>query len=193
MNGKDPKGEAAAAGKAAENDDVANKPAAETTTPAENRTGKADLNWPIWALFVAAVLGIAAGVTAPSIPAKGEPPAWFVPFFTTSAGVIATLFITLTLGGRQIPVKPWIAWVTVSCIALGEVAAVAGLSTELPHAVYPWLIGVTVGAGIAALLNSVIVGGRAIADDEAKRQAAWGGEIDGRWITGAKPAPKIDD
>jgi hypothetical protein len=121
--------------------------------------------------------------------ARAPLPEWFVPFFSVSAGLIATLFIALTLGARQIQVKVWMAWLTVVYVGLGEVAAVAGLSAALPRGVYAYLIGVTVGAGIGALLNSMIIGGRAIADDEAARRKAWGEEIRKRTLPDAPDAP----
>jgi hypothetical protein len=152
-------------------------------------SGKLRRGWPAYPLVVAVAAGIAAGVTAPSIPPGATLPAWFVPFFSASAGVIATLFVALTLGARQIQVKVWMAWLTVVCVGLGEIAAVAGLSAALPHGVYAYLIGVTVGAGVGALLNSMIIGGRAIADDEAARRKAWGEEIRKRTLPGAGPAP----
>jgi hypothetical protein len=136
--------------------------------------------WPALPAAAALIGGIIASLTAPSIPPEGTPPPWFAPFFGTSAGVIATLFVTLALGARQIKVNVGMAWFTVSYIGLGEVAAVAGLSGSLPHGAYAVLLGLTVGAGLGALLSSIIIGGTAISIDEAARRRKWLEEISGR-------------
>lgn len=146
-------------------------------------TGSGELigiRWPTIPAIFALIGGVVAGLTAPSTPSGGELPAWFSPFFGASAAVIATLFVALALGARQINVDPAMAWFTVAYIGLGEIAAVAGLSGSLPHWLYPVLLGFTVGAGLGALLSSVIIGGSAISLDEAERRRRWVGEIASR-------------
>lgn len=144
-------------------------------------------HWPWGPLVVACAAGIVAGLNAPDLPAHKELPEWFVPFFSTSAGVIATLFIALALGSRQIPVSIPMACFTVFYVGLGEVAAVAGLSASLPHSVYHWLLGVTVGAGVGALLTSMIVGAGAISEEVAASYAA---TVDKMRNAPAKGAPR---
>jgi hypothetical protein len=126
--------------------------------------------WPLLPFAVAAGAGVVVGLDAPSLTTGQPVPTWFESFFATSAAVIATLFVALALGSRQIEVKPLLAWLTMLYIGLGEVAAVAGLSTGLPYGWYPVLLGITAGTGIGALLSSVIIGGAAISVDESKRR-----------------------
>jgi hypothetical protein len=129
--------------------------------------------WPLIPIALATAAGVVAGLTAPEVPAGHALPGWFDSFFGISAGVIATLFVTLALGARQIKVDELLAWFTVVYVGVGEVAAVAGLSAELPHGAYPVLLGVTVGAGLGALVSAVIIGGTAISVDEAARRKSW--------------------
>jgi len=151
-----------------------------TSEPASSGNQLSGKWWPALPAAVALISGVIAGVTAPSIPAGGTLPAWFAPFFGTSAGVIATLFVALALGARQITVNVGMAWFTVIYVGLGEVAAMAGLSGSLPHGAYAVLLGLTVGAGLGALLSSIIIGGSAISIDEAARRRKWLEEITGR-------------
>lgn len=136
--------------------------------------------WPIVPGLLAVGAGIAAGVSTPSIPPGKALPDWFATFFSTSAVVIATLFVALALGARQISVSAGAASLTVLYVGVGEVAAVAALSGGLPHSVYPWLLGITVGAGLGALSSSVIVGAGAIGSEAMAQQQATLSEILGR-------------
>jgi hypothetical protein len=159
---------------------------AEPLTTPKAKLGR---SWPAYPFVAAVVLGVLAGLTAPSVPAKETLPDWFVPFFSASAGVIATLFVALSLGTRQIQVTVWMAWLTVFYVGVGEVAAVAGLCAALPHGIYPILIGATVGAGIGALLSSMMIGALAIAADEAARRQRSKQTLRERKKPGAPAAP----
>jgi hypothetical protein len=115
-------------------------------------------NWPYGPLAVAVVCGFLAFLSAPD----AAPAPWLSPLLTTAAAVIATLFVALALGARQIAVKMPLAILTMIYVGLGEAAAVGGLSTGLPAWTYAWLLAITVGSGVGALLSAVIVGAKAL-------------------------------
>lgn len=124
--------------------------------------------WPILALaFTAAVLGF---FWAPSINCAVGPPQWFQPFFAAAAGSIAALFIALALGTIQISTGRSAAILTVAYVALGELAALAAISTELPAWLYKFLLAATVGAGVGALGSAVVLGSHAISDNTWQRR-----------------------
>jgi hypothetical protein len=125
--------------------------------------------WPVPIVFLALACAVGGYLTAPEIPAAG-PPEWFAPFFAAAAATIAALFIALALGTIQASARPVAAIVTVSYTGLGEVAALAGLSTALPHSLYKFLLAATIGAGIGALASAIVIGARAISNDAWRRR-----------------------
>lgn len=101
-------------------------------------------------LAIAVVSGIAAGITAPDLGGTNSHRE-FIELFATSAAVIAALLIVLSIEARSVfPLKAY-ALVTPLCLAIGEVSAIAALSPSLPGWIYPWLLALTVGGGLAGL------------------------------------------
>jgi ribose/xylose/arabinose/galactoside ABC-type transport system permease subunit len=136
-----------------------------------------------WLILLLALLAaLFACLSAPDIDSAKGPPDWFQLFFATSAGVIATLFITLALGSTQINASVPAAIATVGYIAVGELAALAAISPALPVCLYKFLLGATVGAGVGALASAVVISGHAISNDAWQRRERRLGEILGRTL-----------
>lgn len=94
-------------------------------------------------------------------------------FFTTCAQVIAALFIAVALEARSSPGRsPTSAVATIACLTVGEVAAVAALTTSLPDCLYRCLFALTVGGGLGALVAAVTLATSALRADreELRRQ-----------------------
>lgn len=121
--------------------------------------------WPLPVLGLALVAALVGFCLAPSIDPVPGPPQWFQPFFAAAAGSIAALFIALALGTIQISTGRSAAVLTVAYVALGELAALAAICTELPVWLYKFLLAATLGAGVGALASAVVLGAHAISSN----------------------------
>lgn len=140
--------------------------------------------WPVAIVaFLAALLGFLA---APAIGPSG-PPAWFQPFFAATAGAIAVLFVAVALGTIQISTGVRAAIATVAYIAVGELASLAAICTELPAWLYKFLLALTLGAGIGALLSALTLGARTISNNAWRRREDRLAQILDRTLGDAEP------
>ena len=98
---------------------------------------------------------------------------FFSPFFATSAAVIATLFVGFALGARFYLRKGVQALITLGFVGVSEAAAIAGLSPILPHSLYAWLMGLTIGGGVGVLLAALLTALRVVADEQAAMEDAF--------------------
>lgn len=149
---------------------------------------------PCWWPWLILVLSLAAAVLgfllAPQIdPALGPPP-WFQSFFVAAATSIAALFIALALGTIQISTGRSAAILIVAYVALGELAALAAICTELPNWLYKFLLAATIGAGIGALGSAVVLGSHVISDNAWQRRENRLAEILNRTLDDAGIQPR---
>jgi hypothetical protein len=161
-----------------------------TPSPADTHTALIELADPYWLVvpLVLAVGGSIFGVlTAPALH-EGQPkPEWFPSFFNTAASVIAAVFIALAVEARYVRANQGLAITILILVALGEIAAVSGLSGSLPLASYKWLLGVAIGCGLAALIAAIMIAGQAISADIKAIRAQRLGDLTSR------SAPEAND
>ena len=116
---------------------------------------------------VVAIGGYLAGLDVVTPTINANFPKDFSPFFATSAQVIAALLVALVVEqasflGPTAPTTKVAGLWALLFVALGEVAALVGLSNRLDHQQYRQAFAVTVGAGLAALAAVVLTGWRKI-------------------------------
>ena len=106
--------------------------------------------------MVAPAAGIVCYFFTPRVDGK-HPPMDLAVFFSTSATVLATIFIALALLSVVSPlanlrIRQIIGEITFVYLALGIVAAVCGTVATWHDWVYPYFFAVTTGAGVETLL-----------------------------------------
>jgi hypothetical protein len=135
--------------------------------------------------FAVAVAGYVAGLSlSPEIDNDVEHARW-TGFFGTAAQVTATLLVVLAVEGRlasrtEMFARLGGAVLTVGYVAVGIVAAVAGLSPSLSGAQYRHLFAITVAGGAGALFSVVLIGARALRSEYADRDAEIKKRVDER-------------
>jgi hypothetical protein len=126
---------------------------------------------PALAAVAAYVIGL---VIAPAIESDVDQQRWSG-FFGTSAQVIATLLLALAIEARFVsraqlfPNARW-AHIAVGYVALGELAAVTGLSPSVAPCLYTQAFAITVGGGVGALITVVLIGARALTAEFRDRE-----------------------
>jgi hypothetical protein len=110
-------------------------------------------------LAIAIVAGVAAWLTAADLGTKAQHRG-FVDFFSATAAVIGALLVALAIEARAVlPLKSY-ALVAPTCLAIGEIAAVAALSPSLPGGTYRWLLAFAVGGGLGGLIAVLWAAGK---------------------------------
>jgi len=116
------------------------------------------------------VIGVAGGWALAPGRQSLEDHSWFSGFFSTSAQVIATLFVGYALGARFYLSSVGVAIIALVLVGVSEAAAVAALSPSLPADMYAPLMGLTIGGGLGALLAALLSAGRVVAKEHRDRE-----------------------
>lgn len=94
----------------------------------------------------------------------------YQPFFAASAGLVAAMFIALSVESDYVSSSPGFALSAVAGLGISAVAAVVGLLPRLGECVYTLAFAATVGGGVAGLLSVCIVAAGALTDSRRRRR-----------------------